>query len=203
VTGWKVEQTADGLRCVPVTLRRLGSEELTWANLLYVQLAASTVFVLYFPSRFDLDVDAQAREALTTFGRATGEATRVNFWDATDPEFSRALGLFDVIAPPALVLARGLKLRGKRMLDPAHLYAIAITDADVLSKRERLAAAVNTAHEVLARGDAAEISAYVRKQSVTSLLQTLSHIGETLVDGLVRLKPKVTLPGGPSIQLGD
>ena len=202
MTEWRVEESPDGLRLAAVTRRGLGSEELTWAELLYLQLAASTVLVLYFPSRFGLSVDTLAHEALTVFARATGTDTLVNFWDPTDPEFSRALALFDVAAPPALVLARGLKLRGKRTLDRAHLYAISVTEPDVLRDRERLASAVNAAHEVLARGDAAEISGYLRMRAVGSLLQALGRLGGSVADGLVRLKPKVSLPGGPSIQLG-
>ncbi len=202
MTEWRVEESPDGLRLTAVTRRGLGSEQLTWAELLYFQLAASTVLVLYFPSRFELGVDALAHEALTVFARATGTDTLVNFWDPADPEFSRALALFDVAAPPALVLARGLKLPGKRTLDRANLYAISISEPDVLRDRERLAVAVNAAHEVLARGDAAEISGYLRMRAVSSLVQALGRLGGSVADGLVRLKPKVSLPGGPSIQLG-
>ena len=202
MTEWRVEELPGGLRLTPVSRRGLGSEELTWADLLYFQLAASTVLLLYFPSRFGLEVDTLAHEALIVFARATGTDTLVNFWDPTDPEFSRALALFDVAAPPALVLARGLKLRGKRTLDRANLYAISISEPDVLRDRDRLATAVNAAHEVLARGDAAEISGYLRKRAVSSLLQAFGRLGSSVADGLVRLKPKVSLPGGPSIQLG-
>jgi len=202
VTEWRVEESPDGLRLTAVTRRGLGSESLTWADLLYFQLATKTVLVLYFPSRFGLGVDTLAHEALTVFARATGPDTLVNFWDPTDPEFSRALALFDVSAPPALVLARGLKLRGRRTLDRANLYAISVSEPDVLHDRDRLATAVNTAHEVLARGDAAEISGYLRMRAVSSLLQAFGRLGGSVADGLVRLKPKVSLPGGPSIQLG-
>ena len=202
MTEWRVEESPEGLRLAPVTRRSLGSEELTWADLLYFQLAASTVFVLYFPSRFGLEVDTLAHQALTTFASATGTDTLVNFWDPTDPEFSRALALFDVASPPALVLARGLKLRGTRTLDRANLYAISVSEPNVLADRDRPAAAVNAAHEVLARGDPAEISGYLRLRAMSSLLQALGRLGSSVADGLIRLKPKVSLPGGPSIQLG-
>ncbi len=67
MTEWRVEESPDGLRLAAGTRRGLGSEELTWAELLYFQLAASTVLVLYFLSRFGLSVDTLAHEALTVF----------------------------------------------------------------------------------------------------------------------------------------
>ena len=75
MTEWRVEESPDGLRLTAVTRRGLGSEQLTWAELLYFQLAASTVLVLYFPSRFELAVDALAHEALTVFAPKAGSTT--------------------------------------------------------------------------------------------------------------------------------
>ena len=51
---WKIEKTPDGLRLLPTTHRTLGSQSYTWANLLYEKLALVRVYVIYFPSRFDL-----------------------------------------------------------------------------------------------------------------------------------------------------
>ena len=104
MTEWRVEELPGGLRLTPVSRRGLGSEELTWADLLYFQLAASTVLLLYFPSRFGLEVDTLAHEALTVFARATGTDTLVNFWDPTDPEFSRALALLSALISSHRVL---------------------------------------------------------------------------------------------------
>ena len=199
---WKVEDSAGGLRLSPVTRRGLGSRELTWADLLHLELSAVRVYSLYFPSRFDLEVDSAAKAALESFGRQTGVDTSVDFWDPTDPEFSRALSFFDLGAPPALVLAAGLKSEGKRELDRANIYAIAITDSKVLSDRERLASAVNSAHEVLVRGDPQEIAGYVRGRAVVSLIAAIGRISERLRDEFLRFKPKFQLPGGISVQVG-
>lgn len=199
---WRVEVGPNGLRLTPVTRRALGPERLTWSDLLLTRLSTVQVYVLYFPSRFDLELDAAAQSALQAFGRQTGPGTSVNFWDPADPEFSRALAFFSVDSPPALVLAAGLKARGRRRLDPANLYAIVIVDQKVLGDRERLAAAVNGTHEVLLRGDASEISRHVRERAASSLLATVGSIAERLRDELLRLKPKFQLPGGVSIQVG-
>jgi len=55
-----------------------------------------------------------------------------------------------------------------------------------------------------------EIEVSLGNVDVIQLLQGLDHwageafgrLGGSVADGLVRLKPKVSLPGGPSIQLG-
>ena len=128
--------------------------------------------------------------------------TSVNSWDATDPEFSRALKFFDVETPPALVLARGLKGRGQRLLDPQSVCAITIVDPKMLGDRERLASAVNSAHEVLMRGDATEIARYIRNQDRDSLLALITAVAERLRDEILKLKPELQLPGDVSLQLG-
>jgi hypothetical protein len=140
------------------------------------------VYVIYFPSRFDLPVDAKATAALRSFGERTGSGTSVNVWDPTDPEFSRALHLFGVISPPGVVLAGGSKRvpTSSHPLDPGDLYAISFTDPFVLEDAERLASAVNSAHEVLARGDPREITRYVRAQAASALLTTLGNIASGL-----------------------
>src|SRR4051794_18713606 len=112
MSSWRLEEGSEGLRLAPVVQRTLGSEEFTWADLLYRRLSTVQVFVLCFPSRFDLLSDAVAKTSLQAFGQRTGPGTSINFWDPTDPEFSRALAIFDVTAPPATVLVGGSK--GKR-----------------------------------------------------------------------------------------
>jgi hypothetical protein len=192
------------LRLAPVVTRDLGSEAFTWAELLYGKLSSVRVFVLYFPSRFDLPVDTSVETALRAFGERSSTSTLVNFWDPTDPEFSRALGLFEVDAPPALVLAGGSPRRttASAPLDPSDLYAISVSDAAVLGDPARLASAVNSAHEVLTRGDAREITGYLRKQAASSLLEALGRLGAGVRDQLIRFRPKFQLPGGISIQIG-
>jgi hypothetical protein len=202
VSEWRIEETSNGLRLAPIIRRKLGAEDLTWADLLHSRISSVQVYVLYFPSRFDLDVDAAAKSALESFGRLTGLSTSVSFWDPTDPEFSQALAFFDMKAPPALVLVRGLKANGRRTLARADLYAIAITDPQTLCNRERLAAAVNSAHEVLVGGDPKEIAGYVRERAAVSLLAALGRIGGALRDQIVKCKPEFQLPGGIAISLG-
>jgi hypothetical protein len=202
VSSWRVEETPNGLHLTPVVRRGPLAEGLTWADLLHFRLRAVRVFVLYFPSRFDLAVDAAAKAALEVFGRQTGPGTSVNFWDPADPEFSRALAFFQVAAPPALVLATGLKADGGQLPDRGDVYALAITDSRVLTDRERLAGAVNTAHEVLMRGDRNEIARYVRERAAGSLLDALGRLAGRLRDELVKLKPKFVLPGGFSLEVG-
>lgn len=199
---WRVDEGPNGLRLSSVTRRALGAEQLTWADLLLTRLSAVQVYVLYFPSRFDLELDSAVQAALRIFGRQTGPGTSVNFWDPADPEFSRALAFFSVDAPPALVLATGLKARGRRRLARGDLYAIIVADPKVLGDREHLAAAVNGTHEVLLRGDPGEIARHVRERAASSLLATIGSIAERLRDELVRLKPRFQLPGGVSIQVG-
>ena len=143
--------------------------------------------------------------ALATFGNLTGVATSVNFWDPTDPEFVQALALFDVQAPPALVLAGGVRPERKAdppPLDPADLYAICITEPTVLGDATRLAAAVNSAHEVLMRGNPKEITGYLRQQAAASLLAAVGRIASEVRDQILALRPKFLLPGGASLQIG-
>ena len=201
---WRVEETPAGLRLASVAVRGLGSEQFTWAELLSRQVSPVKVFVLYFPSRFDLEVDKAAMEALRSFGEHTGQSTSVNFWDPTDAEFGRALGLFDLQTPPALVFATGLRLRGAEYADAdrGSLYTIAITDQAVLTDRARLAAAANTAHEIVLRANPREIAGYVRRREVGSFLSGIGRIAGELRDQVLKLKPKVGLPGGISIQVG-
>lgn len=204
MSAWRVEEAAGGLRLAEVRRRALDSEALTWADLLYRRLDAVRVYVLYFPSRFDLPVDAGVRAALEAFGRATGPATSANTWDPADPEFGRALAFFGLEAPPALVLLAG-HLVGeptRPARDTADLYSVAIADAAVLGDRERLAAAVNAAHELLLRGDRREIARYLRARDAAGLLAALGRLGAHLRDGILKLKPKLGLPGGVSLQLG-
>ena len=92
-------------------------------------------------------------------------------------ESSRALALFDVAAPPALVLARGLSCAANEpSIAPTRTRSASLR-ADVLRDRDRLTTAVKAAHEVLARGDAAEISGYLRRRAVSTLLQALGRLG--------------------------
>src|SRR5207248_2924361 len=128
---WETEATPDGLRLRKRAGRRaLDSTGLTWAHLLYRDLAKVEAFVLYFPSRFDQALDEACKQALRSFGENTGEATSVNFWDPRDEHFSDALALFDLKQPPALVLASGLRLPSMRPRGPEQtpLWAISFTD---------------------------------------------------------------------------
>jgi hypothetical protein len=199
---WDVKETANGLQLSP--RRSLGSEEFTWADLLYRKLAAVHVYVLYFPSRFDLEFDGVVRQALEAFGRDTPWRTQVNVWNPADPEFARALALFDLKYPPALVLATGLAPRavGPAEVDRTRLYRIAISDPAVLGNRAKLAAAINSAHEVLVRGDPKEISGYVRECTVGALIAAIGSIAAEVRDEMLKCKPTFGLPGGFSIQLG-
>ena len=204
MAAWRIEATERGLRLAPVRRRALAAEAFTWADLLHVELTAAQVYVLCFPSRFDLPVDTAAGEALRAFGTATGAGTTVAFWDPTDPEFSTALAFFDLAAPPALVLARGRAMPGRRAarLAPADLYAITLTDAAVLGDRARLAAAVNSAHEVLVRADPAEIAGYLRERSARSVLAAIGRVAARLREEVLAFKPSFQLPGGGGISLG-
>jgi hypothetical protein len=199
---WAVQATPHGLRLAAIEMRATTTSPLTWAELLGTRLSTVRVFVLYFPSRFDLGVDTTVRNALDAFGRQTSNQTSVSCWDPTDPFLEQALRLFDLAAPPALVLATGLKRRGKQILKRSSLYAITITERSALGDRERLAAVVNSAHEVLIRGDPAAIASYLRRRDCESLLATVASIGHFVVEQLAALKPKFQLPGGFSVQLG-
>jgi hypothetical protein len=201
---WQVEETSEGLKLARSTQRLFGSEHFSWADLFYQKLAPLQVYVMYFPSRFNLDMDTSVMKLLRTFGENTGAGTSVNFWDTRDPEFMKALELFHLQSPPALVLATGLKVHGIEPFgsDKANLYTITITSHEVLSNQEQLAAAVNTSHDVLVRGNPKEITFYIRKNALHSLLEVISRIADSIRDEIVKCKPKFTLPDGTSIQLG-
>jgi len=200
---WRVDSTDDNLRLSPVVYRGLGSQAQTWADLFARQLDDVRVFVLFFPSRFNSETDTVAMDALRTFGTLTGARTSVRFWDPTDDEFSRALGLFDAKIPPALVLIPGTQLQGV-LADSGDLnvYSLTITNEKVLGNRDQLVRAVNTAHEVVLRGDPAELSAYARQRAAASILGAIANVSATLRDELLKLKPKISLPGGVGIALG-
>jgi hypothetical protein len=201
---WRLRRTETGLRLGQV--RSFGTEKFTWADLLRVPLAAVRVYALYFPSRFDLPVDAAASESLRLFGDATSERTSVDFWDPRDLHYSEALGLFGLRNPPALVLATGLQVHAAEAADapvrPELLYCIAFADPAVLSDRPRMAAAVNIAHEILVRCDSKEIASYVRGRKVTALLAAIGRGAGVARDELVKLHPTFGLPGGFSVELG-
>lgn len=202
---WMLDDTPNGrLRILPDVRRDFGSKRFTWGHLLYGRLNPVKVFVIYFPSRFDLKLDEIAEDAMRTFGRNTGSSTSVNFWDPEDPRFSDALALFDLKAPPALVFATGLELHDIEPSGPdrSNLYAITITDPEVLSDEDRLSRSSNEIHEILTRGNPKEIASYIRKGAIASLLEVIAKVLGTLVDGFSRLKPKLHLPDGTSISLG-
>jgi hypothetical protein len=199
VTRWRLRRTAGGLRLGQ--LRAFGSEAFTWAELLAGSLADVHVFALYFPSRFDLPVDAAATEALRDFGARTPKSTSVDFWDPTDEHFSEALGLFGLRNPPALVLVTGLQDHVAGAAADS-LYCISFADSAVLTERASLAAAVNIAHEVLVRCDKAEIAGYIRGQKIKALLAAVGRGAGVVRDEIVQLHPKFSLPGGFSVELG-
>jgi len=203
-TRWRLRRTDGGL-CLG-RLRAFGSEQFTWADLLSVPLASAQVYLLYFPSRFDLPVDTAATEALRHFGAATSERTSVDFWDPRDEHFGEALALFGLQVPPALVLATGLEAvtQAADAGEPSrHLYCISFSDQAVLADREQMAAAVNAAHEVLMRCDRKEIAGYIRTRKAKSLLHAIGLVSAALRDQLVKLRPTFGLPGGISVGLGE
>lgn len=201
---WRLRRTVTGLRLGQV--RAFGTERFTWADLLRAPLAAAHVYALYFPSRFDLPVDGAATELLRLFGAATSERTSVDFWDPQDVHFSEALDLFGLRNPPALVLVTGLQSQVANAQSaaalPDSLYCISFSDPAVLADRERMAAAVNIAHEILTRCDSREIASYVRARKIKALLATIGHGAGAVRDELVKLHPKFGLPGGFSVELG-
>jgi hypothetical protein len=199
---WRVDDTQGGFRLAPVVRRSLDSQRQTWADLLTGQLGDVRVFVLFFPSRFDTQADRIAIEALRVFGQHTGAGTSVRFWDPTDAEFSSALGLFDVHTPPALVLIPGLRLKDVMIGSAMHVYALTIADLAVLGDRDKLVRAVNTAHEVVLRGNPRELTRFAREHAAASVVAAIAHISAALRDELLKLKPKISLPGGVALQLG-
>jgi hypothetical protein len=201
---WRLRRSENGLRLGQV--RGFGTERFTWADLLRAPLAAARVYALYFPSRFDLPVDREVAESLRVFGGATSERTSVDFWDPQDVHFSEALDLFGLRNPPALVLAAGLQVQaadaGSAVAVPDSLYCISFSDQAVLTDRERMAAAVNIAHEILTRCNSREIASYVRRRKTKALLAAIGHGAGAVRDELVKLHPKFGLPGGFSVELG-
>jgi hypothetical protein len=203
---WSLGGQSDGLRLIkPTDVRRsFGDETFTWAKLIYAKLAPIQVFVLYFPSRFDLPLDKSCADLLRAFGKNTPEKTSVNFWDPQDENLAEALKLFDLATPPAVVLATGLELNGIEPQGPdnSDLYSISYSDKTVLADTDRFVSAVNLAHEVLLKGDPKEIAALIRKQNVGGLLAAIAQIASAVRDQLVLLKPKLGLPGGVSLSVG-
>jgi len=195
-----------GLRLARV--RAFGTERFTWADLLRVSLGRAEVYALYFPSRFDLPVDAAAAESLRVFGEATSFKTSVDFWDPHDEYFSQALALFGLRHPPALVLATGLQSLEPESPDVSvadlsdRLYCISFADQSVLAERERMAKAVNIAHEILLRCDSREIAGYIRMRKFKALLDAVGHGAGVVREELIKLHPKFGLPGGFSVELG-
>jgi len=171
-----------------------------------VPLAAVRVYVLYFPSRFNLPVDAAATESLRFFGPATSELTNVDFWDPQDVHFSAALDLFGLRNPPALVLVVGLQTQSADTpgadAQSDSLYCISFSDEAVLADRQRMAAAVNIAHEILMRCDNREIARYIRGRKIKALLATIGHGAGAVRNELIKLHPKFGLPGGMSVEVG-
>jgi hypothetical protein len=197
---WRLDESSDGglrLTEAPPT-RGFGEENFTWADLLYFRLAEVRLYMLYFPSRFGLPVDAACMDLLHRFGENTPISTSVNFWDPHDEHFTEALGLFRLSAPPALVLAIGLQTTRDRLIDDSALYCITFTDKEVLGDPERLAEAVNLAHEVLTKGKPNEIAALIRSRNRQGLVTALG----AAADRFVKLQPKLGLPGGFSIAVG-
>jgi hypothetical protein len=199
---WTVEETNGELRLAP--LRSLGSDRFTWAHLLYGRLGQVQVYIIYFPSRFDLAVDTTVIDTLRTFGTNTGPSTSVNVWDTRDPNFGKALDLFDIKSPPALVLATGLQLKDidPRGPDKANIYTLTITNMDILSSSDKLPQSINIAHDILVRGNPKEITSYLRTNALHTLLQVIAKVARVASDEIVKLKPKFQLPDGSSIQLG-
>jgi hypothetical protein len=200
---WVLEETDDGLKLG--TLRALDLDNFTWAHLLYGRLSPVQVYIIYFPSRFNLTVDKAVIDVLRTFGTNTGLSTSVNIWDTHDPNFIKALELFDLKSPPALIFATGLQLKDidPRGPEKANLYTISITDIEVLNSADKLPQSINIAHDILVRGNPKEITSYLRQNAFHSLLQTIGKIAKVASDEILKLKPKFQLPDGSSIQLGE
>ena len=130
----------------------------------------------------------------------------VDFWDPQDEHFSRALDLFGLRNPPALVLATGLEAQAAEAPGtagpPDSLYCISFADPAVLADRQRLSSAVNIAHEILTRCDSKEIASYIRQRKIKGLLGAIGHGAGVVRDEFIKLHPKFGLPGGLSVELG-
>jgi hypothetical protein len=203
-TRWRLRRTEAGLRLGLV--RAFGTERFTWADLLKVPISSARVYALYFPSRFDLPVDAAAEESLRIFGGATSNRTSIDFWDPQDEHFSEALELFGLRQPPALVLATGLETRPDEASGagwpPDSLYCISFADTAILADRQQMSVAINIAHEILMRCDSKEIAGYIRQRKIKALLGTIGRGAGTVRDELIKLHPQFGLPGGFSVELG-
>jgi hypothetical protein len=201
---YQLLKTDNGLRLQPAQLRAMGDEHFTWAHLLYGNLGNVKVGIYYFPSRFDTETDSYVMKTLQAFGKNSGHATSVNFWDTTDPEFELSLELFSIKTLPAIVLATGLKVEGLEPRGPEKtpLYSIILDRPAVLSDLENLQSAINSAHEILVRSDPKEIASYIKKQTASSILSVIGAIAVRLRDEILKWKPKFGLPGGVSVQVG-
>jgi hypothetical protein len=201
---WKLVDTDQGLRMESAPIRARGEEQFTWAHLLYGKLGVLELGVFYFPSRFDTDSDKIVIDALHAFGSNTPSSTSVNIWDTKDPEFERALGLFDLKTVPALVLATGLEVKDMLPRGPANtpLYSIILSDPTTLSNQAHLQAALNAAHDVLLRSNPKEITGYIRAQKAEGILAAIGKIASKVRDEILKWKPKFGLPGGVSVQIG-
>jgi hypothetical protein len=52
------------------------------------------------------------------------------------------------------------------------------------------------------RGDAREITRYLRARSAISVLDAIGRISNSVLNVVLKLKPKLGLPGGVSLQVG-
>ncbi|MFG1617037.1 hypothetical protein ACGFI3_30125 [Nonomuraea wenchangensis] len=201
VARWRLRRGADGLRMS--RLRAMGTESFTWADLMRAPLAAAQVHVLYFPSRFQLPVDAVVTETLRIFGANTSTRTSVDFWDPTDDSFGEALALFNLRYPPALILTTGLRNLDASAGDPQDsLYCIGFSDKNLLGEPASIAEAVNIAHEILMRCDRKEIAGYIRGRRMSALLRAIGRGADVVLEEFLRFHPKLGLPGGFSLELG-
>jgi hypothetical protein len=141
-------------------------------------------------------------EALRTFGDNTSVRTSVDFWDPTDENFGDALALFGLRQPPALVLATGLYGLEKSDTGRDGIFSITFEAEQTLGDRATLAAAVNTAHEILMRADRREVVGHLRKRKAKSVLGAFGRAGNAVLEQLLRLSPKIGLPDGTSVELG-
>jgi hypothetical protein len=162
------------------------------------------VAVLYFPSRFDLPRDRTCMDLLRAFGSNTSKRTSVNFWEPRDDYFEKALELFDLSSPPALVLTNGTGVTRSAVLEPEDvgLYSIMFTRPEIFDDHDRFVTAVNLAQQVLMKGNPQEIAGLIRRQNLSGVLLTLGRVAAEVRDQLVSLKPTLGLPGGVSLRLG-
>lgn len=200
---WTLVKTESGI-CMKESKRRSnGSKKFTWANLIYKKLASVEVFIIYFPSRFELEVDDTVKKIITKFGENTGATTSVNIWDVKDPKFSKALLMFNLKTPPALVIASGLKAHNSEPYGPdrANIYSIAIDDTNLLGNPEKLMPTLSYFHEVIAKGNSKEISACIRKKSVDSFLVHARSIVGGFKNAVSGISIKMQLPDGSVLEV--